>query len=101
MKASQSTGPPRVLGPSHSTARMSPPRALNLPRAARVTSHGGVPCKVNGERVEAVRESWLVEDRWWAEQPLRRRYWELVSVRGRNLIVFHDLCAGGWFTQRS
>ena len=33
--------------------------------------------------------------------PLRRRYWELVSVRGRNLIVFHDLCSGGWFTQGS
>jgi hypothetical protein len=49
--------------------------------------------------VEAVRESWLVEDRWWSERPLRRRYWELVGERGRNLVVFHDLCAGGWFTQ--
>ncbi|HEY3970181.1 MAG TPA: hypothetical protein VGL79_02175 [Solirubrobacteraceae bacterium] len=56
---------------------------------------------MNGERIEAVRESWLVEDRWWAEHPLRRRYWELVSVRGRNLIVFHDLCVGSWFTQGS
>jgi hypothetical protein len=46
-----------------------------------------------------VRESWLVEDRWWTDRPLRRRYWEIVSVRGRNLVVFHDLCAGGWFTQ--
>jgi hypothetical protein len=45
-----------------------------------------------------VQESWLVEDRWWTGQPLRRRYWEVVSVGGRNLVVFHDL-AGGWFTQ--
>jgi hypothetical protein len=22
-----------------------------------------------------------------------------VSVRGRNLVVFHDLRSGGWFTQ--
>jgi hypothetical protein len=51
--------------------------------------------------MDSVRESWLVEDRWWTEHPLRRRYWELVSVRGRNLIVFHDLCAGDWFTQGS
>lgn len=78
---------------------MGPPRALNLPRAARVHTHDGSPCEIDGERVEAVRESWLVEDRWWTEQPLRRRYWELVSVRGRNLIVFHDLCVGDWFTQ--
>ena len=75
------------------------PRALNLPRAARVALRRGVPHEVNGERIDAVRESWLVEDRWWTETPLRRRYWELVSARGRNLIVFHDLCAGGWFTQ--
>jgi len=49
--------------------------------------------------VEAVRESWLVEDGWWTDRPLRRRYWELVSASGRNLVVFHDLLAGGWFTQ--
>jgi hypothetical protein len=58
---------------------------------------------VNGETVEFVRESWLVEDRWWTGRPLRRRYWELVSVRGRNLVVFHDLTAvgDGWFVQRA
>jgi hypothetical protein len=83
---------------------MSRPRALNLPRAARVRAEaeGGVPRDVNGERVEFVRESWLVEDRWWTGRPLRRRYWELVSVKGRNLVVFHDLTvSGGWFTQGS
>jgi hypothetical protein len=80
---------------------MSRPRVLNLPRVARVRVEQEVPCEVNGERIDAVCESWLVEDRWWTEHPLRRRYWELVSERGRNLIVFHDLCVGGWFTQRS
>jgi hypothetical protein len=81
------------------TPTLSHPRALNLPRAARVRSKSGAPCEVNGERMDAMRESWLVEDRWWTDRPLRRRYWEIVSVRGHNLIVFHDLCAGGWFTQ--
>jgi hypothetical protein len=75
------------------------PRALNLPRPAQVRSKEGRPLLIDGERVEAVRESWLVEDRWWTDRPLRRRYWEVLSARGRNLVVFHDLCAGGWFTQ--
>lgn len=97
MKASQNV----IRSRPASEAGISRPRTLNLPRAARVRARGGVPCEVNDERVEAVRESWLVEDRWWTEHPLRRRYWELVSVRGRNLIVFHDLCAGDWFTQGS
>jgi hypothetical protein len=80
---------------------------LNLPRPARVrTGAEGSPVRVDGIAVELVRESWLVEDRWWTAQPLRRRYWELVGTNGRNLVVFHDLGAsaegepaGGWFAQ--
>jgi hypothetical protein len=75
-------------------------RALNHPRTARVRWRDGMPAQVNGEAIESLRESWLVEDRWWTAQPLRRRYWELVGVRGRNVIVFHDLCSGRWFMQR-
>ncbi len=76
-------------------------RALSTPRPARVRADGtGAPVEVDGARIEHVRESWLVEDRWWASRPLRRRYWEIVSVRGRNLVVFRDLVGGGWFAQR-
>jgi hypothetical protein len=75
---------------------------LNLPRPARVrTGAGGAPVRVDGRAVEAVRESWLVEDHWWTAQPLRRRYWEVVTTSGRNVVVFHDLAAGGWFAQGS
>ena len=77
----------------------SGPRSLGLPRAARVRALEGRPREVNGEAIESVRESWLVEDRWWTDRPLRRRYWEAVGVRGRNLIVFRDLLGGGWFLQ--
>ncbi len=59
----------------------------------------GAPIEVDGERIEAVRETWIVEDRWWTQRPLRRRYWEVVSVSGRNLVVFHDLLSGRWFSQ--
>jgi hypothetical protein len=73
---------------------------MNLPRPARVRADSeGAPCAVDGRRIELVRESWLVEDRWWSDRPLRRRYWEVVSAQGRNLVVFHDLRSGGWFTQ--
>lgn len=74
-------------------------RALNAPRPARVRWSDGIPALVDGEAVESLRESWLVEDRWWTEEPLRRRYWELIGRRGRNLVVFHDLCSGDWFVQ--
>jgi hypothetical protein len=80
---------------------VSGPRSLSLPRGARVRAGpGGRPLAVDGQPVAHVRESWLIEDRWWTAQPLRRRYWELVSERGRNLVVFHDLIGGRWFRQR-
>ncbi len=68
---------------------------LNLPRPARVRTEGaGVPVEVDGRAIELIRESWLVEDRWWTERPLRRRYWEVVTTTGRNVVVYHDLVAG-------
>jgi hypothetical protein len=86
-------------------------RTLNPPRPARVRlepardGRDHFPVEVDGEAVEALRESWLVEDRWWTAQPLRRRYWELLGARGRNVVVFRDLTAsaragaGAWFVQ--
>jgi CO dehydrogenase/acetyl-CoA synthase delta subunit len=60
----------------------------------------GRPQTVEGRAVEAVRESWLVEDRWWTPTPVRRRYWEVVTADGRNVVVYRDLVQGGWFAQR-
>jgi hypothetical protein len=31
---------------------------------------------------------------------LRRRYWELVTIDGGDLVVFRDLVVGGWFRHR-
>jgi hypothetical protein len=83
---------------------MSPgPRRLGTPVPARVQSspQDGRPLRIDGDDVAAVRESWLVEDRWWTDVPLRRRYWEVVTEGGRNLVVFRDLeDGGGWCCQR-
>jgi hypothetical protein len=77
------------------------PRRLATPRPVRVRTHdGGCPTFVGSRAVEAVRESWLIEDRWWTDAPLRRRYWEVVTADGRDLVIFRDLETGGWFAQR-
>jgi CO dehydrogenase/acetyl-CoA synthase delta subunit len=80
---------------------MTGPRRLGQPRPARVRAGDqGRPVSVDGRAVDAVRESWLVEDRWWAPAPLRRRYWEVVTTCGRDLVVFRDLESKQWFAQR-
>ncbi len=93
--------PPARQGRARRSAGRGP-RHVGLPRptTVRVRARDGCPLAVEGRTVETVRESWLIEDRWWTDRPLRRRYWELVTSDGRNLVVFHDLDSGNWYTQR-
>jgi hypothetical protein len=76
-------------------------RRIAVPEPADVLAGpGGRPLAVDRHEVVAVRESWLIEDRWWTDRPLRRRYWEVVTADGRDLVVYRDLESGGWFSQR-
>jgi len=75
---------------------------LNPPRPAVVEANGaGVPQRVNRQAVVLVREEWRVVDRWWTEEPVVRRYFELVLASGQNSVVFRDEERGCWFTQRA
>lgn len=83
------------------SAGVAKTRRLGVPRRVAVVVAGdGRPASVDGREVESVRESWLLEDRWWTERPLRRRYWEVVTSCGRDEVVFHDLRTGSWWRQR-
>ena len=80
---------------------MTGPRRLSVPRRVAVMAgDDGNPLEVDSRTVDAIRESWLVEDRWWTDAPLRRRYWEVVTADGRDLVVFRDLQGGRWYAQR-
>lgn len=71
-----------------------------VPRPAAVSADSdGVPVAVGGADVEAIREEWLVEDRWWSAEPIVRRYFEVVLADGRCEVVFTE--RGRWFAQRA
>jgi hypothetical protein len=89
----------RVASAARSERRIA--TRFNAPRAARVEANAsGFPLEVNHQAVAFLREEWRVVDRWWTEEPVVRRYFELVLESGENTIVFHDGARGGWFTQR-
>jgi len=76
-------------------------RRLYVPRPVAVeVDSGGVPLTVDGVEAVAVREEWLVEDRWWTPRRLRRHYFELALVDGADAVVFRD-GAGRWRRQRA
>ncbi len=77
-----------------------PLRRLGSPQPVAVsTDDEGVPAAVvidGRERsVVSVREDWLVQDLWWTENPVDRRYFELVLDPGRHAVVFRDR-DGAW-----
>jgi hypothetical protein len=60
------------------------------------------PVAVGGVGVDSVREQWVVEDRWWESDELRRAYFELALADGRVAVVFRDATGGErWFRQRA
>jgi hypothetical protein len=78
-----------------------PVQRLNAPRAVLVETHlDGGPRTVNSHEVALVREEWRVLDRWWTEQPVSRRYFEVVLGSGENAVIYRDEEAERWFTQR-
>lgn len=89
------------------TARRLNARVLNKPRPALVEGHAdGTPRRVNRQDVAVVREEWRVVDRWWTDEPVDRRYFDVVLETGENAVVFYDPDYRGdengcWFTQRA
>jgi hypothetical protein len=85
----------RLLEPQHLLARLNQPRRILVEE-----SFDGMPRLVNRQEVAVVREEWRVLDRWWTEEPVSRRYFEVVLESGQNIVVFNDQERGGWFSQR-
>jgi len=80
-----------VVAYSGSTRPARSARRLNAPRPALVEGHAdGTPRRVNRQDVAVVREEWRVVDRWWTDQPVQRRYFDVVLESGENAVVFYD-----------
>ena len=89
-----------VTHPGSASAVRSAGR-LNQPRLAVVEARvDGTPVRVNRQPVALVREEWRVVDRWWTEEPVARRYFEVVLQSGENAVVFRDEQRSCWYTQR-
>jgi hypothetical protein len=91
-----------VVTHTRSTRAARSARRLNAPRPALVENHAdGTPCRVNRQDVAVVREEWRVVDRWWTDEPVDRRYFDVVLETGENAVVYRDGETGAWLTQRA
>jgi hypothetical protein len=90
-----------VVAPARAASTARSARRLNAPVQVRVEAHvDGSPRRVNRSPVAVVREEWRVVDRWWTEEPVSRRYFDVVLAGGERAVVFLDEEVGRWFSQR-
>jgi hypothetical protein len=83
-------------------------RALNVPQRVEVElSTEGQPAAVRrsgGQAVrdcpvEAVLETWRIDDEWW-RRPISRRCVEAILEGGKHVVLFEDLTTGEWWIQK-
>jgi hypothetical protein len=94
-----------MVTPARTPLRTDRLRAVNEPRTVTVELQESGQLTVRrpdgrtvGE-VEAILESWRIDDEWW-RQPISRAYLELLLAGGKRVVVFQDLTTGLWFMQQ-
>jgi len=79
-------------------------RAVNEPRTVTVELNEsgrmtvGRPDGQTIGHVEAILESWRIDDEWWRQQ-IARAYMEVMLEGGKRMVLFQDLITGQWFAQ--
>ena len=75
-------------------------RALNVPQRAQVELDAcGLPSRIGVVPIEAVRETWRIDDEWWRE-PITRTYYEVLLKGGQRAVIFVDHVTQEWFVQK-
>jgi hypothetical protein len=75
-------------------------RPLNQPRPITINvGEEGTPLGVESRSVEALIETWRIEDEWWRPKPIDRAYWRLLLDDGRTIDVYYDRLRRLWYRQ--
>ncbi len=77
-------------------------RQLNRPRPLRVEADeedrpAAVWLSNRRYAVEAVLETWRIDDEWWRERPVSRQYYSLLLDGGRTVTVYRDEANERWW----
>ena len=93
-----------MVAPARAPLRTDRLRAVNEPQpvAVDLDESGlmtvGRPDGRTVGKVEAILESWRIDDEWW-RRTIARNYMEVMLEGGKRMVLFQDLLTGQWFAQ--
>ena len=75
------------------------PMSIVLPpaRSSRLTQSRSLTRSL---AVASINDLWQVDDEWWRETPISRRYYQVTTQDERRLTVFRDQLNGSWYWQK-
>ena len=85
-------------------ASSSPIRSLNLPAPIQVEEDAhqrplAISLRHRRLGVASVDDLWEIDEEWWRENPVVRRYYQVTTEDGRPMTIFRDLVSGEWYRQ--
>jgi hypothetical protein len=52
-------------------------------------------------RVASIENVWEIEDEWWRQHPISRRYYRVLLEDGSSMTLFRDLLNSLWYEQKT
>ena len=86
------------------TASSSPIRSLNLPTPIQVEEDSQQrPLAISLRRrkleVASIDDLWEIDEEWWRENSIVRRYYQVTTEDGRPMTIYRDRASGEWYRQ--
>ncbi|MEE8465693.1 MAG: hypothetical protein V3S68_04395, partial [Dehalococcoidia bacterium] len=77
---------------------LPPARSSRLARSRRLAQEDrSLPRSLT---VASINDLWQVDDEWWRETPISRRYYQVTTQDERRLTIFRDQLNGSWYWQK-
>ena len=82
--------------------RMERPVSVSLPPTIsnRPTRRPAQEARIPRLAITAISDLWQVDDEWWRERPISRRYYQITTQNDRRLTIFRDQLNGSWYWQK-
>ena len=82
------------------TAVALPPTISNRPTRSRRPAQPDQIPTLTRLAVTSISDLWQVDDEWWRERPISRRYYQITTSNDRRLTIFRDQVNGSWYWQK-
>ena len=83
-------------------AAIAIPLTINNRRARfrRLAQQKFTAPKIVAQKITTINDLWQVNDEWWREYPVSRRYYQITTQSDRRLTIFKDNLNGNWYCQK-